>query len=381
MKLVIHDLNPGQWEKIAPQFPDSVVISDNGTIRPCVGCFGCWNRDPGKCVVKDGYDNMGYLYHHAQETVFISRLTYGGFSHFVKNICDRSLGYVLPHFEIVNGESHHQRRYKEDKPFTFIFYGNDMSQKEKDDAVRYVNAVCTNMRTHVKEVIFRQCDDLNPEVKTTEEMAQGRTVILNSSMRSASGNTAKLCRSLQKHLKTESEIINLSAWLNRMDELVDSLEDVSTLVLAQPLYVDGLPSQTIRLLEAFEKRYSGGIKRVYALSNMGLFEPKQMVNMFAAIDNWCTRMRFEYCGALGVAAGEMVGPIMDAVGIRMWPLTRIARGMREFALRVDEGRKADDIYTGVHLFPRSLYVAIANSGWKRMGKKNGITNEDLFRQL
>ncbi|MBR0136845.1 MAG: flavodoxin family protein [Erysipelotrichaceae bacterium] len=380
MKLVIHDLNDEQWQSIADEFPDAAVISDNGKIRPCIGCFGCWNRDPGRCVDKDGYENMGELYHKADETIFISRLSYGGFSGFVKNICDRSLGYVLPHFEIVNGESHHQKRYDEDKPFTFIFYGHNMAQKEKDDAVRYVHAVCTNMRTHVKEVIFREFYE-DTEVKTSGEIKDGRTVILNSSMRCVKGNTAKLCEKLKGQLKTECEIINLASYLNKMDELVENLKDVSTLVLAQPLYVDGLPSQTIRLLERFERNYDGPSKRVYALSNMGLYEPKQLVNMFAAVENWCIRMHFEYCGALGVAAGELVGALMEAGSFRVWPLSRIYNGINELAKAIDEKKKTADIYTGVNGFPRSLYVAIANSGWKRMGKKNGITNEDLFRRL
>ncbi|MBO7677165.1 MAG: flavodoxin family protein, partial [Erysipelotrichaceae bacterium] len=154
MKLVIHDLNKEKWQKIADQYEGSTIISDDGTIQPCIGCFGCWNKTPGKCVIKDGYDDMGYLIHHSDEVVVISRYTYGGFSGFVKNVFDRCLGYVLPHFELVKGQSHHKKRYEEDKPYTFIFYGHDLSEEDKNDAIRYVNAVCTNLRTHVKDVQF-----------------------------------------------------------------------------------------------------------------------------------------------------------------------------------------------------------------------------------
>ena len=96
MKLVIHDLNPEEWEQIREEYAENDIISDNGKIQPCIGCFSCWNRTPGQCVIHDGYENMGKLIHDAEEVVVISRYTWGGFSSFVKGVFDRSLGYVLP---------------------------------------------------------------------------------------------------------------------------------------------------------------------------------------------------------------------------------------------------------------------------------------------
>ena len=225
MNLIIHDLKEKEWEEISKDYQDWEVVSDKGTIKPCVGCFGCWNKDPGRCVMKDGYENMGYLIHHADEVVVISRYTYGGFSSFVKNVFDRSLAYVLPHFEIINGESHHQKRYDEDKPYTFIFYGHDLSEAEKESARRYVKAVTTNMRTHVKDVIFTErADDRRPQVTKTDEPS-AKVVLLNASMRCANGNSAKLARQLKSQLNRETEIIDLAKYLNRKEELLKILED------------------------------------------------------------------------------------------------------------------------------------------------------------
>ena len=110
--LVIHDLPRDVWKRMRHAYSGWAVVSEKQPIHPCIGCFGCWNKTPGQCVVKDGYEKMGALIHHAREVVVISRYTYGGFSGFVKNVFDRSLGYVLPQFEIINGESHHQKRYE-----------------------------------------------------------------------------------------------------------------------------------------------------------------------------------------------------------------------------------------------------------------------------
>ena len=379
MNLLIHDLNEKEFKKIAGDYEGYEVVSDNGSIKPCVGCFNCWNKDPGRCVVKDGYENMGYLIHHADEVVVISKYTYGGFSGSIKNIFDRCLGYVLPHFELVNNETHHQKRYNEIKPFTFIFYGHQINEKEKECARRYVTAVCTNFRAQVKEVIFKED---NKKVKIPdrgEYKAEGKIVLLNASTR-VKGNTAKLAVELQKRLNRETEIINLVNYLKDNDKLLKELEDVLTIVLCEPLYVDGLPSQLIRFMEKFEEDYKGKNKRIYALANMGLYESEQLINLFEGIKQWCTKMGFEYGGGLGVGAGELVGGFMEAVPFGKWPLSKIARGMDKLAEAINYNYITEDIYREP-TFPRSLYMAIANSGWKKMAKANGLKPKDLYRQL
>ena len=379
MNLLIHDLKEEELNKIFPDRKGMEIISDNGTIKPCVGCFGCWNKDPGRCVIQDGYGNMGYLIHHAEEVTVISRYTYGGFSGFVKNVFDRCLAYVLPHFEVIDGETHHKKRYQEDKPFTFIFYGHDFTEEEKASAIRYVNAVCTNIRGYVKEVIFWEEKDEQRQVTVLPDQREGKAVLLNASMRQ--GNSRKLAVELQKKLAMETEIIDLSRYLNDYGKLLEELENVPVLVLCTPLYVDGLPSQLIRLMEYFEKEYKGTAKRIYAIANMGLYESKQLINLTSQISQWCRKMGFAYCGCLGVAAGELIGGFLEMSKIDKGPLNKVNEGLDELSQAITNRKKIKDIYTGPYRFPRSLYIAIANSGWQRMGKKNGLKKEDLFRQL
>lgn len=380
MRLIIHDLDQTQWKQIEKDYEDCEIVSDNGKIKPCVGCFGCWNKDPGKCVMNDGYENMGYLIHHAKEVIVISRYTYGGVSSFVKNVFDRSLSYVLPHFEIFDGESHHKKRYEEEKPYTFIFYGHDLSDREKESARRYVKVVSNNMHTQIKDVIFKECEEeKRPSVIKTEDPHK-KVILLNASMRSKDGNSAKLSKQLSTKLKKENQIIDLARYLNNMDELVKILEESSDLVFCTPLYVDGLPSQLIRLMETMQKKYQGESKKVYLLANMGLYEDRQLVNLFEATKQWCAVMNFDYSGGLGIGAGELVGGFMNAGRFGKWPLKQIAKGMDQLSLAIDRNSKMEDIFCGPE-FPRFLYLAIANSGWKAMAKHNGITEKDLFRQL
>ena len=92
-------------------------------------------------------------------------------------------------------------------------------------------------------------------------------------------------------------------------------------------------------------------------------------------------MGFTYAGGLGVAAGVLVGGFLEFSTIDKWPLKEINEGLKRLAGNIDNNETGQDDYCGVGNFPRFLYIAIANSGWRRMGKKNGISNKDLYRRL
>ena len=380
MGLLIHDLSPEEWAKVSRDYNGWDIVTDNGNIRPCVGCFSCWNRDPGRCAIKDGYDNMGVRIHHADEVVVISRYTYGGFSGSVKNVFDRCLGYVLPQFEIAGGETHHQKRYDEDKPFTFIFYGHKLSEDEKNSAVRYVTAVCANIRGHVNDVIFRECEEI-PVPERTGGRASGMTVLLNGSMRNRDGNSAKLAKQLAARLDKEAEFVDLNDWMKDLPGLVKKLEDAPAIVFCIPLYVDGLPSQVIRLMETFQKEYRGSRKKIYVLANMGLYESSQLVNLFSAVTQWSRKMDFEYCGGLGLSAGELMGGLMEMIPFGKGPIKKAAEGMDLLARAINSESKTYDIYAEPKGFPKWLFIQIANTSWDRTARKNGIDPKEMYRQL
>ncbi len=381
MNLLIHDLGPEVRDRIEAEYDGWTVISDNGTILPCTGCFCCWHKTPGQCILRDGYEHMGALIHQAEEVTVISRYTHGGFSAFVKNVFDRSLGYVLPQFEIVKGETHHKKRYEEDKPFTFIFYGASPDEEKKRCAERYVRAVCTNIRGHIKDIVFRECGGPFVPVPRSLPDTDKKVLLLNGSERSVSGNSAKLAARLLKMLKKETESIALKQYAGRMQDLFPLLDAASDLVLCMPLYVDGLPSQVIRFMEHARHEYDGSSKRVYVLANMGLYEPCQLENLFEAVRQWCGVMRFEYRGGLGLSAGEFIGVMADSLPLTAGPLKNVGTGLQKLAGAIDTGTSLQEIYTGPRFLPRPLFVFIANQSWNGEAKQNGIRPADLYRRL
>lgn len=155
MKFIIHDVTETVLHNILPQIEkDDIIITDTGGIRPCIGCFGCWLKTPGTCILKDSYQQMGKSIARCSEMIIISRCVYGCYSPFVKNVLDRSISYIHPYFTIKNGEMHHQQRYKKNLAMKAVFYGSGITSQEKKTAVELVAANAVNFYGTVKSVTF-----------------------------------------------------------------------------------------------------------------------------------------------------------------------------------------------------------------------------------
>lgn len=154
MKLFIHDLEQEEYEQLGIQANNGITISNDNPIHPCIGCFGCWIKTPGRCVIRDFYGDMGEYLSKCSEVVIVSRCCYGGFSPFVKNVLDRSISYLHPCFVIKNGEMHHKMRYENDLELTVWFYGENMTAAEEWTARNIVQANAVNLGCNVKKIEF-----------------------------------------------------------------------------------------------------------------------------------------------------------------------------------------------------------------------------------
>jgi multimeric flavodoxin WrbA len=83
-------------------------------IKPCIGCFRCWHTTPGICsgVKGDDAEEVIRKVINCQLLVFLTPLTYGGYSSEIKKIYGRFLGLLQPGMQIIDREIHHLKRYK-----------------------------------------------------------------------------------------------------------------------------------------------------------------------------------------------------------------------------------------------------------------------------
>ena len=89
-----------------------VVTLRERAIAMCTGCFGCWTRTPGECVIKDDARDVLRSYVGSDFVVYVAPVTFGGYSSLLKAMLDRFIPVLDPRFTIVGGEVHHRLRYR-----------------------------------------------------------------------------------------------------------------------------------------------------------------------------------------------------------------------------------------------------------------------------
>lgn len=132
--LLLHDLDSNEFNTILDIIPKNtkIISKEMKNIHPCCGCFSCWIKTPGKCIINDDYTLMPKYIVENDVFVVISEIKYGLYSSYVKNVIERSTGFLLPFMHKSNGETHHVIRYKDRIPkLIFIGYGENVSQDEK----------------------------------------------------------------------------------------------------------------------------------------------------------------------------------------------------------------------------------------------------------
>jgi multimeric flavodoxin WrbA len=125
---LIKELEDSGWE-VTSLFLKDIKIS------PCLGCFGCWIRTPGECVIDDYSREITKKAIQSDLLIFFSPITFGGYSSELKKVVDRLIPNIMPFFRKVEGEIHHVQRYE--KIFSLLVVGYlDLHNQEKEETFR-----------------------------------------------------------------------------------------------------------------------------------------------------------------------------------------------------------------------------------------------------
>ncbi len=81
-------------------------------ISPCRGCFQCWVRTPGICVIDDAGRAVAEAWIRSDVVVLFTPVTFGGYSAILKKAIDRVIPILSPFFMKIRGEVHHKPRYE-----------------------------------------------------------------------------------------------------------------------------------------------------------------------------------------------------------------------------------------------------------------------------
>ena len=79
-------------------------------IAYCLGCFQCWTTTPGLCRIDDTGRDVAASVIGSHLVVYLTPITFGGYSSALKKTVDRSICLVSPFFKRIDGEVHHHVR-------------------------------------------------------------------------------------------------------------------------------------------------------------------------------------------------------------------------------------------------------------------------------
>jgi multimeric flavodoxin WrbA len=143
-------------------------------IAPCLGCFGCWVKTPGTCVIDDAGRETTRKAIQSDLLVWLTPVTFGGYSSELKKAIDRIIPILLPYFKIYHGQIHHEMRYQK-YPNILVVGVQEPGVDYKETFMELAERNMLNFRPPAYAVsVFRQ--DKNPETISTFVAEQLRKV-------------------------------------------------------------------------------------------------------------------------------------------------------------------------------------------------------------
>ena len=153
--LVLHDLPSEMVEPLFSNTTNVKLFCAASKMAICKGFYGCWLKNPGICVLKDGVHALGKEIAQCDTFIIISKSLYGGFSRETKNALDRSISFILPFFHVRNKQSHHQTKYGNIGTMRVYIYNSDgLTEMEQIAIGEMVKAVGVNIDRQGCETIF-----------------------------------------------------------------------------------------------------------------------------------------------------------------------------------------------------------------------------------
>ena len=161
MNLVLSDRNLNVFKEHHPttEFIDLSTCK----IANCIGCFGCWTKTPGKCVIRDDAIKVYPQIAASDRILYVSRIKYGGYDTIMKTMLERSIPVQQAFIRLLHGETHHVQRNVVPKKAVIIGYG-DISPEEQNIFSLLVERNAKNMSFESYRIIFVTEDEVEAAV-------------------------------------------------------------------------------------------------------------------------------------------------------------------------------------------------------------------------
>ncbi len=394
---------------------ETIVVREH-KIGNCAGDFFCWVRSPGICNVDDDNRLIAARIVQSDLLVYLTPVTFGGYSSALKRVVDHQIQNILPFFTSLNGEIHHQKRYERYPNVLAIGWMDDLDPRAEAVFRHLVHRNAFNMHSQTAVCGLVLGDQSEAELTTQtslwlEALASGssspvpalpatdtypteakpvrRAVSLVGSPRTRKSTSASLGGYLMAQLAARgiaTETMQIYTTFNspeRTRAALETLDAADLVVLAFPLYVDSLPAPVTAALEKIAARRAGHAarQRFAAVANCGFPEAAHNATALAICSEFAHQAGFTWAGGLALGGGEGLvhGTPLDEMDGRAIPIKK-ALGLAAAALA--EGKpipQAAHDLMAKPIIPGWLYQFFGDYGWRQQAKHYGV-DKSIKRQ-
>ncbi|MDO5089769.1 MAG: hypothetical protein Q4D53_08280 [Leptotrichiaceae bacterium] len=203
--------------------------------------------------------------------------------------------------------------------------------------------------------------------------------IINGSPKGIKSNSEILINYFSPLLKENKVKKYYSISLRLNNETKNEINNSDVLIFSFPLYVDGIPSNLLKLLIGFEKeKIINSNTKIYCIINNGFFEGKQNHLVVLQIKNWCEKVKAKWGQGIGVGAGELLS-YTAKVPLGYGPLKNLGKALNTFSCNILSLKSDKDIYINPNWL-KTLYWLQGSLSWIIKSKKNHLKIRELFKK-
>ena len=206
-----------------------------------------------------------------------------------------------------------------------------------------------------------------------------KIIIINGSPKTVKSNSEILGNYLFPLLKENNIKKYYSIYFQLNDKTKNEIYNSDILIFIFPLYVDGIPSNLLKLLVKFEKENVIRPKtKIYCIVNNGFYEGKQNFLALLHMKNWCKKVNVKWGQGIGIGSGELL-PYLKKFKLGQGPLKNLEKILNRLSRNILTLNSDKNIYINPN-WPKSLYFIQGSFSWILKARKNNLKIQELFKK-
>ena len=206
-----------------------------------------------------------------------------------------------------------------------------------------------------------------------------KITIINGSPKTVKSNSEILGNYLFPLLKENNIKKYYSIYFQLNDKTKNEIYNSNVLIFIFPLYVDGIPSNLLKLLIKFEKENVVRPEtKIYCIVNNGFYEGKQNFLALLHMKNWCKKVNAKWGQGIGIGSGELL-PYLKKFKLGQGPLKNLEKILNRFSRNILTLNSDKNIYINPN-WPKILYFIQGSISWILKARKNNLKIQELFKK-